>query len=362
MLLDLGFVHDDLHEWHLSDERVLLVLDVLGCGQQHVELEQLVPGGHPALDGHVHVVDCPVPQVGHSHVLVTIVVDQGPQLCPFVEEILPVVQLRLGGDDKEGPGQLELVLQVIQVVDQGDALPEAVLVRQDAILVARKGLLETAQAALLELEELEVLALEERVLGPLAHALRHALRLLVGAALGTCLAERDDELIQQGLLLLEELPVGVVLLAADLALHLQHQLEILDHLRVDQPAPHADLALLAEKLLDLPQVLALQHAQRLPCDLRVGQALPLDQEERLERQAVELLQLVGVPWALKVAPVEVVLLEVERRPGILSFLPLLLEQVLQQALHIVLEQVGVGEYLALHLPLEEQPREIMAAG
>lgn len=57
--------------------------------------------------------------------------------------------------------------------------------------------------------------------------------------------------------------------------------------------PHAHLggALALDKLFDFPAVFANQHSQRLPSDLRVRLALPLDQIDRIEAvEQVTLLQ------------------------------------------------------------------------
>ena len=53
MFLDMSLVHYDLHEGHLSDERVIQVLDLLGCREKDVKLKQLISGGHSTLDGDI---------------------------------------------------------------------------------------------------------------------------------------------------------------------------------------------------------------------------------------------------------------------------------------------------------------------
>lgn len=93
-----------------------------------------------------------------------------------------------------------------------------------------------------------------------------ALRLFICAALGARLTQGDDELVNQGFLLPEYITIGVKFLAANLILHLKHELEILNHLRVNQTASHTYLALLTQEILDLSQVFALECTDWLPGD------------------------------------------------------------------------------------------------
>ena len=122
MLLDVGPVNDDLHKGHFTDEGILLVVDVLDSSDDDIELMKLVAHGHSALDGDIQVVDSPSPQVFHAKFLVFVMVDKGFQLGPLVKQILPVLKLILSGNDQERSVNLVHELEVLEEVDDGDAL------------------------------------------------------------------------------------------------------------------------------------------------------------------------------------------------------------------------------------------------
>lgn len=64
----------------------------------------------------------------------------------------------------------------------------------------------------------------------------------------------------------------------------------------------------------------------------------------------------GFGRPLQMRPVQIVILDVERLAGIALLLRLLiLEESVEELIHIVLEYVRVRQYLILRLAIEEQP-------
>ena len=64
----------------------------------------------------------------------------------------------------------------------------------------------------------------------------------------------------------------------------------------------------------------------------------------------------GFRRPLQMWPVQIVILDVERLAGIALLLRLLiLEESVEELIHIVLENVRVRQYLILRLAIEEQP-------
>lgn len=64
----------------------------------------------------------------------------------------------------------------------------------------------------------------------------------------------------------------------------------------------------------------------------------------------------GFRRPLQMRPVQIVILDVERLAGIALLLRLLiLEESVEELIHIVLENVRVRQYLILRLAIEEQP-------
>ena len=61
----LRVVYDDLHEWYLAQEFILVIVDILGKGQQDIEIVELVSRCHPTLNGHIEVVYGPLAQIFH---------------------------------------------------------------------------------------------------------------------------------------------------------------------------------------------------------------------------------------------------------------------------------------------------------
>jgi len=149
--LDLGFVHDHLHEGDFPEENILFVVDVFHGGEEDVEFVQLVASRHASLNRHVQVVQGPSAQVLHPALLVGVVVDQGLKIGPLIKKILPVSQLFLSRDHQELSADLVLRLQVMHEVDKSDAFAETFLISKDFVLVGEEGRLQTVQTPLLEL-------------------------------------------------------------------------------------------------------------------------------------------------------------------------------------------------------------------
>ena len=60
--------------------------------QQDVKLVELVSSGHTALNGHIKVVDGPLPQIFHAILpFVQVVVDQRLELGPLVKQVSPML-------------------------------------------------------------------------------------------------------------------------------------------------------------------------------------------------------------------------------------------------------------------------------
>lgn len=93
-------------------------------------------------------------------------------------------------------------------------------------------------------------------------------------------------------------------------LDLQQLLMIVDVLRINESGAHINVPLFCEKFLDLSEVITFEGTQWLPGDLSIARALPLDQEERLKGQTIELsnflLQRISGSVSLLVHFVEVV--------------------------------------------------------
>ena len=152
MCLDLCVVNDHLHEGELPDEGVALVVDVLDRCEEHVELLELVPSCDPSLHRDVEVVNGPAPQILHAPVPVRVVVDEGTQFGPLVQQVFPVSQLLGLRDHEEGSVDLVLELEAAQETYERDSLPQPLLVRQNLVSVFQEGLFEAIEAALLEIE------------------------------------------------------------------------------------------------------------------------------------------------------------------------------------------------------------------
>ena len=91
---------------------------------------ELVPGRDSPLHRHVQVVNGPLPQVLHPpfSVRTRIVVDEGTQFSPLVEQVLPMRQLLLLGDHQEGAVDLVFELEAAEEVYERHPLPQAFLV------------------------------------------------------------------------------------------------------------------------------------------------------------------------------------------------------------------------------------------
>ena len=58
-------------------------------------------------------------------------------------------------------------------------------------------------------------------------------------------------------------------------------------------------------------------------------------------------------------PVQIVILDVERLPGVALLRLLVLEEAVEERVHIVLENIRVRQYLILCLAVEEEPGELV---
>jgi hypothetical protein len=166
--------------------------------------------------------------------------------------------------------------------------------------------------------------------------------------LGLALAHHGQVVVEVCFLAVEDLVGGAVALSLHhRLLDLQHLRVVVDVLGVNESSTHVDVAFLSEKLFDLFQVVAFEGTKRLPRNLSVAHVFPLDQEEGLVRQTVELshflLELEGVCGSvpLLVHFVEVVALNVKGRTGVTFLRLIFLEQAGQQSLEIVLKKVWV---------------------
>ena len=94
---------------------------------------------------------------------------------------------------------------------------------------------------------------------------------------------------------------------------------VFDVFLVLKAGPHVNVELLIQELLHFVEVLALKRAQRLPCDFRVAQFLPLDKEEGLAGEGAELqdfflARVLEARWlhCVLVDPLQIVPLDVNR--------------------------------------------------
>ena len=82
----LSVINDYLQEGYLLQHLFCVILNHLSRCNQQLELEQLAPLCELALNCDVLLVEAPLTELTQSflHVSVIVVVDESPQICPFL--------------------------------------------------------------------------------------------------------------------------------------------------------------------------------------------------------------------------------------------------------------------------------------